>query len=175
MRQQRVTRSLVAVLASPQACRAANVNRTHIDVLARSVNAVPRAPGWCWRKKIKKMCVAMGATSLLFAQSAFANFSCSGTVQYLAVNSGSSLYVVIGTFGVWAICGLNGSTSNGGTTVNVDACKAWYSALLANQKTGSVITFYFASASNGANGPECTALGTWVLPNPVPYHMEIGS
>ena len=62
---------------------------------------------------------------------------------------------------------------NGGTTVTADSCKAWYAALLANQNAGSTVTFYFSSQNSGGNGPDCTALGTWVGTNPLPYSLEI--
>jgi len=101
-----------------------------------------------------------------------ANFTCAGGISYLGVNSLGTVYVAVGPFGIWPICGLTGSMSNGGSTVGMDSCKAWYAALLAQKAAGQGVTLYFTSTANTANGPECTALTSWVVPNPLPYHID---
>jgi len=101
-----------------------------------------------------------------------ANFTCGGAITYLGVNSSSSLYVSMGPFGVWLICNLSSTSSNGGTSVTVDSCKAWYAALLTQKALGQSATLYFTSTANSNNGAECTAIGTWTSPSPLPYHMD---
>jgi len=103
---------------------------------------------------------------------AVANFTCSGQITYLGVNSASSLYVSVGSFGIWPICNLAGTASNGGSSVPIDTCKAWYSALLTQKSQGSPITLYFTSNDTGNNGPDCVALVSWQVLSPLPYHMD---
>lgn len=121
---------------------------------------------------MKKWMVVLYAGAMAACPAAWANFTCSGPITYLGVSSASTLYVTVASFGVWPICNLAGPYSSGGTTVNVDSCKAWYAALLTQKVTGGTATLYFTSAAGTANGPECTAMGTWVTLNPLPYHID---
>ena len=104
---------------------------------------------------------------ILVAQPASANFSCSGSISYLAVNANDVVFAAVGNFGVWAVCRLS-ETSQG---VSEDACKAWYASLLAAKRAGTGVVFYFESSASGNNGSECTALGNWT--GPTSYHMDV--
>jgi len=114
-----------------------------------------------------RLAIALVAVGILLAaNSAQANYSCSGPVSYLAVNSGDYVYVAVGSFGVWAICHLSGPSQG----VSVDACKAWYAGLLAAKRSESNVTMYFEGSAGGNNGPACAALGNWTTPTS--YHID---
>jgi hypothetical protein len=103
---------------------------------------------------------------------AVANVMCEGAVTYLGMGSNGSLNVSVNNYGVWAICNLTMTfNGNGGQTFTPETCRAWYAAILAAQKSGTSVMFYFATSASSANGPECTALGSWVVPDPSPYFM----
>ena len=102
-----------------------------------------------------------------------ANFTCGGNITYLGINYTGTVVMSVAGFGIWSICNFNETISNGGISVGPETCKAWYATLLANQKTNQQITLYFTSSASTSNGPECTALGSWVAPNPLPYFMQI--
>jgi hypothetical protein len=121
---------------------------------------------------MNRLKLALAALALLLAPLARASIVCSGSVSYLAVNSASVVYTQLSGFGVWAVCNLATPYSNGGNTVSVESCRAWYAALLAQKKADGSAVLYFTSAVNAYNGPDCVALGTWVAPSPLPYHIE---
>ncbi len=102
----------------------------------------------------------------LCSSAAHAYVSCEGPVSYLAVGSNGSVYVNVGS-NVWPLCGLASSFSAGGVTITQDVCRAWYATFLAAQKSGGSIRLYFNDPS-----PACAAIGAWVIPNPLPYHMD---
>jgi hypothetical protein len=79
----------------------------------------------------------------------------------------------VGGFGFSAVCSLTDSIESGGIAVAPETCRAWNATFLANQKANEGVTPYFTSPANTANGPECTALGSWVTPNPLPYFIQI--
>lgn len=104
---------------------------------------------------------------------AHAYFACTGPITYLAINNAGHLYIQL-NFGVWSICNLRDSYTNGGSTVYPETCRAWYAGLLASQKVWHSATLYFPSEGNpSTNGPECAAIGNWVSPNPLPYHLDV--
>lgn len=106
------------------------------------------------------------------APGAYANFTCEGRITYLGLGPTGLVTLNIG-FGTWYICDQTSSYAGYTTTYSVEGCKAWYAAILAAQKAGHSLRFYFPSAGGGNNGPECSALGTWVAPNPSAYHMTV--
>lgn len=103
---------------------------------------------------------------VLSAMPAGAAATCEGTLSYLALNSWGSVYVNVG-FGIWAVCGVRTTYTAGGITIEPETCRAWYAAFLAAQRSGGSIRLYF-------NDPiaSCAAVGNWVVPNPLPYHMD---
>ena len=112
---------------------------------------------------MRKTCLAFALTILLFAsQASHAAMTCLGPITYLAINTGGSVYVSVGS-GIWAICSV--ATPFGG--VATDTCKAWYASLLAAQKTGQRVQFYFTT------GTTCSAVGDWVVVTPNLYHMDL--
>jgi hypothetical protein len=115
---------------------------------------------------------AMGL-ALVASMPANANFTCGGNIAYLGFNYTGTVVVAVGGFGIWSICNVNEPIANGGITIGPETCKAWYATLLANQKANQGITFYFTSSANTSNGAECTAIGSWVAPNPLPYFMQV--
>jgi hypothetical protein len=76
-------------------------------------------------------------------------------------------------FGAWYICNQTTAIGTGGVTFSPEGCRAWYASILAAQKAGHFIRFYFSSSATTNNGAECGALGSWTWPNPAPYHMTI--
>ena len=117
------------------------------------------------------MCsIVLGLVAALPAQ---ANFTCGGNITYLGLNYTGTVVVAVAGFGIWSICNFNEPISNGGITIGPETCRAWYATLLANQKANQAVTLYFTSSANTSNGAECTALGNWSLPNPLPYFMQI--
>ena len=116
--------------------------------------------------------LALGVVSAsMLTTNAFANFTCSGKVTYLGLQPDGVVTMAVNGFGVWYICSLSGTYGNSGH--NAEGCKAWYASLLAAQKTGQGVVLYFQSPAGTSNGAECTALGSWVIPNPGPYHMTV--
>ena len=114
-------------------------------------------------------CVAL--LGIVVSSNVAANITCEGLVTYLGIDSSGGLNVSVNNYGVWGICNLNVTFTGNGRTYAPDTCKAWYAAILAAQKTGTGVMFYFESGVNSANGPECPAIGTWVVPNPSPYFI----
>ena len=117
-----------------------------------------------WRSAI-----ALGL--LLASSSAFANFTCEGKVTYLGLSPDGLLTMSVGGFGVWYIC--SPTTANPASGFTPEGCRAWYAGVLAAQKADHSIVFFFSSPASTGNGPECTALGSWTWPSPLPYHMGI--
>lgn len=91
--------------------------------------------------------------------SAWANTSCSGSINFLGADNAGNVYVDLG-YGVWEVCNLSQAFTANGLTVTTDSCKAWYASFLAAQKAGTNATLYFYSAT------ECASYGTWVTPSP---------
>jgi hypothetical protein len=107
---------------------------------------------------------------MAFSASASAAFTCQGQISHLGLTPDGSVNVNIG-FGTWYICGVSASITSGGIYYDEKACRAWYAAMLAAQKSGTQIVLYFNTPANTQNGPECSAIGHWVAPNPGAYYM----
>lgn len=101
-----------------------------------------------------------------------ANFTCSGQISYLGLDYSGSLNVSVG-FGIWNICSFTSTSSNGGISIQPETCGAWYAAILASKKAGEPVMLYLTSSANTANGPECSAIGSWVVPSPLPYFLNV--
>jgi hypothetical protein len=126
-------------------------------------------------RHLMKLLAPVVAVTLLCAVSspALANFTCDGKVTYLGLSPTGIVTVSVG-FGTWYICDQTATyVGDGGVTFSPEGCRAWYASILAAQKAGHGLRFFFSSAASAGNGPECTALGSWVLPNPSPYHMTV--
>jgi hypothetical protein len=104
---------------------------------------------------------------------AHANIACKGSVSYLGLNSDGSMHISVG-FGIWRICNFNSPFTNGGVTIESATCRAWYAGILASKASGAQVSIYFTSSANGNNGPECSAIGTWTAPSPLPYFLDVG-
>jgi hypothetical protein len=102
------------------------------------------------------------AAALLACAPSHAAFTCTGQISRLSVNTAGSVYVSIG-YGTWAICGLSAPFGE----VAAETCRAWYAALLAAQRAGESVQFYFNTGSG------CTAVGDWVVVTPNLYHMDL--
>jgi hypothetical protein len=111
------------------------------------------------------------AALMAMSCSAFANFTCTGKVAYLGL-SPSGLVVLSVGFGVWVMCDQTTAFAGNGGTFTPEGCRAWYAAMLAAQKSDQSVQLFFASAATTNNGAECSALGSWVTPNPSPYHIS---
>jgi len=117
-------------------------------------------------------CAAM--LTMFVSGNALANFTCHGVVNSLGLTAHGNVNVGVHTYGIWALCNLHSTfTGNGGQVTAPETCRAWYAALLAAKKSETSIILYFESSASTSNGPECTALGSWVVPNPSPYYMDI--
>lgn len=108
----------------------------------------------------------IGLAGLLGASASRATAACVGTLSYLAINNAGSLYVDVG-YGIWGVCGIRTALTSGGVTIEPETCRAWYAAFLAAQKSTGSIRLYFHDPISS-----CAAIGTWVVPNPLPYHMD---
>jgi hypothetical protein len=125
------------------------------------------------RAVVRRKGLFVAALALFAMSPAFGAFTCEGKVTYLGMNSEGLVTVSVGGFGVWYICNqTNPQTSNGGIVYTPEGCRAWFATILAAQKSGGTIRFFFNTSANTSNGPECTALGSWAYPNPAPYHMN---
>ncbi len=105
------------------------------------------------------------AVSVLFCSSntLAAAIVCTGQVSSLALNPTNGIVQANIGFGFWYLCSV--STSING--VPTEVCKTWYSTLLANQATGRPYSMYF---DNGT-ALQCSQLGNWAVPNPMPYYV----
>lgn len=118
-----------------------------------------------------KTWVAVVAAVLLGSGVASANISCGGKITYLGLGTSGMVTVNVG-FGTWYLCEMTSAfAGNGGITFSPEGCRAIYAGLLAAQKADHPVSFSFASPANTTNGPECS-LGSWVVPNPSPYHVS---
>lgn len=107
------------------------------------------------------------------SNNSWANFTCEGQVTYLGLNPDGLVMMGVNGYGVWYICNITlPFAGNGGINFTAEACRGWYATVLAAQKSGQGIRVFFESPAYTSNGPECTALGTWVTPNPSPYHLS---
>jgi hypothetical protein len=85
---------------------------------------------------------------------------------HVSLGADGTLWVNAG-YGVWAVCGVAQSWTSGAQTVAPETCRAWYAAMLRQQILGLPIVFYFNDLTS------CAAIGSWVVPAPAPYHMDI--
>jgi Na+-driven multidrug efflux pump len=111
--------------------------------------------------------------ALLFAlamitagREAAAAILCTGVPAYVSLGSDGALWVNAG-YGVWAVCSVAHSWTSGGQSVVPETCRAWYAAMLRQHILGLPIAFYFNDLTS------CAAIGSWVVPAPAPYHMDI--
>jgi hypothetical protein len=116
--------------------------------------------------------VFAGFLSMLISANAAANFTCEGKIHYLGLGPDGNVTVDVG-FGAWYICNLTSSfLGNGGITFTPEGCRGWYASILASQKAEDSIVFFFQSSASTGNGAECS-MGSWLTPNPSPYHMTV--
>lgn len=108
----------------------------------------------------------------IVALPAHANIACKGNVSYLGLNSDGSMHISVG-FGIWRICNFNSAFANGGVTIEAATCRAWYAGILASKASGTQVSIYLSSSASGTNGPECSAIGTWTAPSPLPYFLDV--
>jgi hypothetical protein len=119
----------------------------------------------------QRLLVCLAATVMLgMGGLASANFTCAGNVQYLALNSNGAVYINVG-FGVWTLCGVSSDGVWGGNTITAASCRAWYAGFLAAKRSNASVTVYLQSPNVGHNDGNCTAIGSWVVPNGL-YHVD---
>jgi hypothetical protein len=103
---------------------------------------------------------------LFFIFSANANaFSCKGDVLSIGLGPTNGLLQVDAGYGIHYLCKLN-EEFNG---VDPETCKAWYSMFLTAQASARAIEQYYRDG----NGLSCSNLGSWAIPNPMPYYVVI--
>lgn len=115
-------------------------------------------------KLIRLSFIALASTFVM--SPAHAYVMCSGEPTYLSVSNTGTVWINFG-HGVWNVCSTTTTLSAGGYSVAPDVCRTWYATFLAAQKSGGTIRFYFANPS-----PACNAIGSWVIPNPLPYQVD---
>lgn len=94
-------------------------------------------------------------------------FQCTGAVESIAIHpTGGTLQVNAG-YGVHYLCKIH--TEHNG--VHPAICKTWYSMFLTAQTSGRNIDQYYSIDAGGAQS--CAELGTWKVPNPLPYYVAI--
>ena len=99
------------------------------------------------------------------APSTAGTFSCSGEVQSVAFHPTAGTLQVNTGHGVHYLCKIHESFNG----VHPDICKAWYSMFLTAQASGREVRQYY----NDSAGTSCSTLGNWVVPNPMPYYVEL--
>ena len=107
---------------------------------------------------------------LLFVLSNYAiagDFHCSGVVSSIALGPKNGTLQVNAGYGVHYLCKIH-VEFNG---VHPEICKAWYSMFLTAQASGKEISQSYNGDSGGATN--CTELGNWQVPNPIPYYVNI--
>lgn len=89
-----------------------------------------------------------------FSTNAFANYSCSGTVGYLGLNSNGGVVVALkNSTKIHTICSMG---TQGAFLMVPAACKAAYATLLAAKISGASITLYYEE-----NGYTCGTIPDW--------------
>lgn len=99
-----------------------------------------------------------------FTAPAWANYSCSGTLDAVTLAPGTGIVVVSSSSAglSWVyLCALEGSTSSANGTVTPEQCKAMYSLLLAAQASGRSVTFSFNDSLTCAAHPAWAWLTGW--------------
>lgn len=90
----------------------------------------------------------------IFSSDAFANYFCSGTVSYLAIEGNGNVVVAINnSTQIHKICNMD---TQGSYTMVIAACKAAYSTLLAAKISGNSMRIYYYD-----NGFTCSTIPSW--------------
>ena len=113
--------------------------------------------------KFKKALLGVGMFA--FVESASAAFVCSGEVEAIGIDPPSGMLSVNTGHGMHFLCNLN-QEANG---VSANVCQAWYSMFLSAQASGRPVIQSYQDAA----GKNCGNLGSWVVPDPFPYHVEL--
>lgn len=100
---------------------------------------------------------------------ASAGFSCPGKVSSIALGPASGTLQVNAGYGVHYLCKIH-IEHNG---VHPEICKAWYSMFLSAQATGRQVIQYYDESAGGAQS--CSELGSWKVPNPLPYYVTLNN
>ena len=112
-----------------------------------------------------KNILACLATLVVAVNSYAANFSCAGKVSSIGLNPINGTLHVNAGYGVHYLCKVH-TEFNG---VHPEICRTWYSMFLAAQASDRKVEQYY----NDGNGTNCTTLGSWAVPNPMPYYVEL--
>ena len=115
----------------------------------------------------KMVCSILFIVGGLFPFAAIAGFECAGAVESIAINPQSGILQVNAGYGVHYLCRIH--TEHNG--VHPAICKTWYSMFLTAQTSGRKITQVYDASAGGAQS--CAELGTWKVPNPLPYYVAI--
>jgi len=102
------------------------------------------------------------ALAAVLSTAAHANIYCAGKIAHLGLGQSGTVQVSVG-YGVWYICDLS-VVRNGFST---ESCKGIYAGLLAARASDRSVSFYFTLP----DGTACSSIGSWVDPNPAPYHV----
>ena len=92
-----------------------------------------------------------------------AGVQCRGDVTGLAIGPTSGLLQVNNSYGWHYLCKL--STEYNG--VDPETCKAWYSMFLTAKASGKQVSQYYD------DGTDCESLGSWRVPVPFPYFVNL--
>ena len=111
--------------------------------------------------------ILLFAAFCLWSSSAIAGFSCIAKVVSVALGPISGVLQVNTGYGVHYLCKID-TEYNG---VQPEICKAWYAMFLSAQASGRSIAQVYDQNAGGAQS--CSELGSWTVPNPLPYYVSM--
>ncbi len=107
--------------------------------------------------------IGMGLALIISSFSANAGVKCTGDVIGLAIGPKSGILQVNNGYGWHYLCQFS-AEYNG---VHPDTCKAWYSMFLTAKASGKQVSQYYD------NGTICENIGSWKVPVPFPYFVNL--
>lgn len=113
---------------------------------------------------MKKLWAVAGILLNTFAAPAWANYSCTGTIDAVTVAPGTGTVIVSSASAglTWVyLCLLEGSASSANGTVTPEQCKAIYSLLLAAQAAERSVTISFNDTLTCTTHPAWAWLTGW--------------
>ena len=94
---------------------------------------------------------------------AFANYSCSGTVDSVTVTPGTGVVIFSSSSGLGAVylCQIENTTSSANGAVTPAQCKAFLSILMTANATGQQVQFAFSDTLTCTTHPSWATLTGW--------------